>query len=241
MGKCSSLQLRESQASQRNSSKEISLSQQVHLKLDHPMETLIQALTKLRVTQALRRSNNSSLILSKLLETQVLSLWTAWCNTVVLPLQQVRECLSHWLICNLRAIQLIRMMMLVNPRSIDLALEEDLIELTTMMNLEQALRICMGLMGADKVAAMFFWLNRKNKFRVNCSKPMMNQSSLSLSARSLKLQTQNFSWSRLRTCSINKTAKLLLRVVFRILKKDSKKITYWGLREEMTLVKRHWS
>ncbi len=51
---------------------------------------------------------------------------------------------------------MIRMMMLVNPRSIDLALEEDLIELTTMMSLEQAPRICMGLMGADKVAAMFF-------------------------------------------------------------------------------------
>jgi hypothetical protein len=57
---------------------------------------------------------------------------------------------------SLRAIQLIRMMMLANPRSIDLALEEDLIELTTMMSLEQAPRICMGLMGADKVAAMFF-------------------------------------------------------------------------------------
>ena len=50
---------------------------------------------------------------------------------------------------------MIRMMMLVNPRSIDLALEEDLIELTTMMSLEQAPKICMGLMGVDKVAAMF--------------------------------------------------------------------------------------
>ena len=84
------------------------------------------------------------------------------------------------------------MMMLVNQKNIDPVLVEDLIELTVMKSLEQAPRICMELMEGDREVAMYFSINRKNKFKVKCSKPMMNQSSPNLSARSLKLQIQSF-------------------------------------------------